>query len=136
MFRKRPPSVAKTDAPSTQQPSKRRFFRAAVSVPAQYQVIGRMGTRNATICDMSGGGVRIEVDEDIQPGAMIEVRFSLGNEAAKRRARGKTVLSFYDAAKRKFAHGIAFTGIEAADQEAIVQYITELQRERLKNRTV
>jgi c-di-GMP-binding flagellar brake protein YcgR len=42
--------------------------------------------------------------------------------------RGRVVLSFFDAGKQQFAHGIAFTQIAAADQSAIVEYIHELQQ--------
>jgi c-di-GMP-binding flagellar brake protein YcgR len=137
MFRKRPPSVAKSDvAPGASEPSKRQFFRASVALPTQYELVGRSGARTGTIKDMSGGGVRLVTEEDIQPGTVVEVRFTLGGDSAPRRARGRIVLSFFDASEKKYGHGVAFTGIDRGDQEAIVQYITELQRQKLRGRTV
>ncbi len=136
MFRKRPPSVAKASASSASaaQPSNRKFFRAAVAMPANYAVVGRTGSRVCTIRDISGGGLRLENEEDLPLGTPMDVRFVLGAKQVACRARGRIVLSFFNAAERRYAHGIAFTGIEAADREAIVAYITELQREKLRGR--
>ena len=42
--------------------------------------------------------------------------------------RGRVVLSFYDNARKRYAHGLAFTQISEPDQKKIVEYIHELQQ--------
>ena len=41
---------------------------------------------------------------------------------------GRVVLSFFDASRQQYAHGVAFTQIAAPDQSEIVEFIHELQQ--------
>jgi c-di-GMP-binding flagellar brake protein YcgR len=44
-------------------------------------------------------------------------------------AKGRIVLSFYNAEDKRFLHGIAFTQIDPRDQEEIIRYVaSEVQR--------
>ncbi len=44
-------------------------------------------------------------------------------------AKGRIVLSFYNAEDKRFLHGIAFTQIDPRDQEEIVKYVAaEVER--------
>jgi len=48
-------------------------------------------------------------------------------------AKGRIVLSFYNAEDKRFLHGIAFTQIDPRDQEEIVRYVAaEVQRMTLE----
>lgn len=78
--------------------------------------------------DLSGGGLRVITKNDLSAGQSVTLRFTLPESGHEMMVRGRVVLSFFDAGKQQFAHGVAFTQIAAADQSAIVEYIHELQQ--------
>ncbi len=78
--------------------------------------------------DLSGGGMRVVTKNDLTPGQNVTLRFALPESGHEMMVRGRVVLSFFDAGKQQFAHGIAFTQIAAADQSAIVEHIHDLQQ--------
>lgn len=129
MFRKRPPAVASSSnnagKPIT---AKRRFFRAPVELDVQYEIEGRNGWRSSRIVDLGEGGVRLESDEDIAAGTAVHMKFEVGGTPVA--AAGRVAMSFFDGAKKRFGHGVAFTSIEPAQREAIVRRVTELQQGR------
>ncbi|GAC1541119.1 MAG: hypothetical protein NVS2B17_18150 [Candidatus Velthaea sp.] len=126
MFRKRPPAVSSssqtTDGPITE---KRRYFRASVDIGAEYTVEHR-GARTGRIDDLSAGGVRLETDEDIAAGTILRLAFPAGKVAMN--PTGRVVMSFFDGGRKRFLHGVAFTAIDPAQQEAIVALVAELQQ--------
>lgn len=109
-------------------PQQRRFFRAAVDFPVTVIVPGGELVMYGNAVDLSGGGVRVITKNDLSAGQNVTLRFTLPDSAHEMMVRGRVVLSFFDAGKQQFAHGIAFTQIAAADQSAIVEYIHELQQ--------
>ncbi len=78
--------------------------------------------------DLSGGGVRVITKNDLSAGQNVTLRFTLADSGHEMMIRGRIVLSFFDAGRQQFAHGVAFTQIAAADQSAIVEYIHDLQQ--------
>jgi c-di-GMP-binding flagellar brake protein YcgR len=124
MFGKGPPSVSsgKDTSPETAQ---RRFARADVDLAASYTTAGALGEREARIGDLSVGGVRLVSDEDVASGSPIELRFALAERPI--RAQGRVVLSYFDAGAKRFNHGVAFTAIEPAAQEAIAALVASGQ---------
>ncbi len=78
--------------------------------------------------DLSGAGIRIGTKSTLDRGQAVELRFRLPDGSAELHAHGSIVLSFFEGASGMFQHGIAFTRISAADREAIVHYIHEVQR--------
>ena len=78
--------------------------------------------------DLSGGGLRVTTKNDLSAGQNVTLRFTLPEDEREMMIRGRVVLSFFDAGKQQFAHGVAFTQIAAADQSAIVDFIHELQQ--------
>lgn len=78
--------------------------------------------------DLSGGGLRVIAKNDLSAGQNVTLRFTLPESGHEMMVRGRVVLSFFDAGKQQFAHGVAFTQIAAADQSAIVEHIHELQQ--------
>ena len=57
------------------------------------------------------------------------MRFPLPEGSREVVARGRIVLSFYNAESKQYFHGIAFTHIDPRDQESIIQYVaSEVQR--------
>jgi len=114
----------------------REFYRAAVDFPAsvftgeddrkeQGPIAGRAH-------DLSGAGIRISINRSLARGQMLEVRFRIPTGKSEVVARGVVALSFFEGSSNQYHHGIAFTKISAADQDAIVHYIHELQRRELK----
>jgi c-di-GMP-binding flagellar brake protein YcgR len=113
---------------SSGSPQQRRFFRAAVDFPVTVIVPGGELVMYGSAVDLSGGGVRVVTKNDLSAGQNVTLRFTLPESGREMMVRGRVVLSFFDAGKQQFAHGVAFTQIAASDQSAIVEYIHELQQ--------
>jgi c-di-GMP-binding flagellar brake protein YcgR len=109
-------------------PHQRRFFRASVDFPVTVIVPGEELVMYGTAVDLSGGGVRVITKTDLSPGQNVTLRFSLADTGTEMMIRARVVLSFFDAGKQQFAHGMAFTQIAQSDQGTIVEYIHELQQ--------
>lgn len=109
-------------------PQQRRFFRASVDFPVTVIVPGGELVMYGNAVDLSGGGVRVVTKSDLSPGQNVTLRFTLPESDREMMIRARVVLSFFDAGKQQFAHGVAFTQIAQADQTAIVDYIHELQQ--------
>lgn len=109
-------------------PQQRRFFRAPVDFPVTVIVPGAELVMYGSAVDLSGGGLRVITKNDLSAGLNVTMRFTLPDSGHEMMVRGRVVLSFFDAGKQQFAHGVAFTQIAAADQSAIVEYIHELQQ--------
>jgi c-di-GMP-binding flagellar brake protein YcgR len=56
-------------------------------------------------------------------GTAITLHFDLGDLAIT--ASGVIALSFFDGGRQRFLHGVAFSAIDPAHQEAIVRHVTE-----------
>ncbi len=109
-------------------PQQRRFFRATVDFPVTVIVPGGELVMYGSAVDLSGGGLRVITKNDLSAGQNVTLRFTLPDGGREMMVRGRVVLSFFDAGKQQFAHGVAFTQIAAADQNALVEYIHELQQ--------
>jgi Tfp pilus assembly protein PilZ len=98
-------------------------FPATVIIPGgELVLIGR-------VLDLSGGGLRVATASDISPGQAVVLRFSLPGSENEMLVRGKVVLSFYDASRREYEHGVAFTQYAQPDQDAIIACVHELQKQ-------
>ncbi len=117
-----------TEQPVGSGPQQRRFFRAAVDFPVAVTVAGDDAVLDGGVVDLSGGGMRVITKNDLSAGQNITLRFSLPENEREMMVRGRVVLSFFDASRQQFAHGIAFTQIAAPDQSEIVEFIHELQQ--------
>lgn len=117
-----------TEQPAGSGPQQRRFFRAAVDFPVAVTVAGEDAVLEGGVVDLSGGGMRVITKSDLSAGQNITLRFRLPENEREMMVRGRVVLSFFDASRQQFAHGIAFTQIAAPDQSEIVEFIHELQQ--------
>ena len=79
--------------------------------------------RTGQAVDLGGGGMRLAADEDLAQGTYLLLRFRLPDSAQDILARGRIVLSFFNAESKRYYHGIAFTQIDPNDQIAIVRFI-------------
>ncbi|MDQ2909349.1 MAG: PilZ domain-containing protein [Candidatus Eremiobacteraeota bacterium] len=108
---------------------RRRYVRVAVGIPVSYTREGEEAAKSGQISDLGGGGVRLASDEDLPLGSVMLLRFALPDVGRELVARGRIVLSFYNAEDKRFFHGIAFTQIDPRDQEEIIRYVSaEVQR--------
>jgi c-di-GMP-binding flagellar brake protein YcgR len=103
----------------------RRYFRASVDFPVTIIVPGEELVLSGQAVDLSRGGMRITTMTDLPAGQPIVVRFSLDPNAREILVRAKIALTFYDAASKRYAHGIAFTQYSTQDHDAIAAFIAE-----------
>jgi c-di-GMP-binding flagellar brake protein YcgR len=110
-------------------PYRRRYVRVAVATTITYTRDGEGETKSGHSSDLGGGGIRVSTDEDLPLGAVLLLRFRVPNGDREMVARGRIVLSFYNAENKQFFHGVAFTQIDPKDQDEIVRYVAdEVQR--------
>ncbi len=108
---------------------RRRYVRVAVEMPVTYTGNEKDPAKTGHISDLGGGGVRLATDEDLALGSVLLLRFAMPDVGRELVARGRIVLSFYNAEDKRFFHGIAFTQIDPRDQEEIIRYVSaEVQR--------
>ncbi len=108
---------------------RRRYVRVPVVLDVTYVRDGADEVKAGQLADLGGGGVRLASDEDLPLGAVLLLRFELPTASRELVARGRIVLSFYDAEAQRFFHGIAFTQIDPRDQDTIVAHVNaEVQR--------
>jgi c-di-GMP-binding flagellar brake protein YcgR len=117
-------------------PYRRRYVRVAVDFPVTYAREGRDDSKSGRSADLGGGGVRVSTDEDLPLGAVLVLRFKVPSADREIIAKGRIVLSFYNAEEQRFFHGISFTHIDPRDQDEIVRYVAgEVQRLALEGET-
>jgi len=125
-------SVQKRSSVNTEEEGakQRQFYRAPVDFTVSVVVGGDEQPLNADARDLSGGGMQIATERNLSRGDQLQLRFRLPNGKNELLAHGVVVLSFFEGTANRYHHGIAFTRIGPSDQDAIVQYIHELARER------
>jgi c-di-GMP-binding flagellar brake protein YcgR len=110
-------------------PYRRRYVRVAVEMTVEYSRDGQSEKKTGYSSDLGGGGIRLATDEDLPLGAVLTLHFPLPSVGRELVAKGRIVLSFFNAEEKRFLHGIAFTQIDPRDQEEIVKYVSsEVQR--------
>lgn len=118
---------------SSQRSHVRRYLRAPVSMRVAYTLDGEAAANHSHSSDLGGGGLRLATQEDLALGTVLLLRFTLPGAARETVARGRIVLSFYNADSAQFHHGIAFTQIDPRDQETIIQFVAaEIDRNEAK----
>jgi c-di-GMP-binding flagellar brake protein YcgR len=110
-------------------PYRRRYVRVAVDSPVSYVREGSEQAKQGHSSDLGGGGIRLATAEDLPLGSVLTLRFKIPGGDQEVVARGRIVLSFFNADDKQFFHGIAFTQIDPRDQDAIIRYVAdEVQR--------
>ena len=105
----------------------RRFFRANVDFPVTVIVPGHELILGGKALDLSRGGMRVSTNTDLPAGQPIMLRFELPNGSRELLVRAKIVLSFFDAASKTYAHGIAFTQYTTHDHDQIANFVTSAE---------
>jgi c-di-GMP-binding flagellar brake protein YcgR len=123
--RKLPPSVSRTLTTERRTPSvERRYLRAAVNLAAQYTIEGNVGWSQCMIDDLGGGGVRLLTEEDLAAGTTIALRFVVDGTPIVSTAR--VVMSLFDKSRDRYIHGAAFTAIQPAHRQTILNRVFAL----------
>lgn len=71
--------------------------------------------------------MRLATTTDLPTGQSTVLRFRLPNAEHELLVRARIVLSFFDAAKKVYAHGIAFTQYTAQDHDLIAEFVNSVQ---------
>jgi hypothetical protein len=103
----------------------RRFYRADVDFPVTIIVPGHELVLSGDAVDLSKGGLRVTTTTDLPAGQPIVLRFTLPNSDREMLVRAKIALSFFDAAAKRYAHGVAFTQYAASDHDRISAFVAE-----------
>lgn len=104
-------------------PYLRRYVRVQVSMPVSYTRNGDAQPKAGFASDIGGGGMRLSTEEDLPLGSVLLIRFTIPNVERESVVRGRIVLSFFDAKKQRFFHGIAFTQIDPRDRDEIIGFV-------------
>ncbi len=118
-----------------QNPARRHFARARVDFPVSYSIVGQEGLHDARVVDLSGGGLRITDATELEHGTNIALQFNLPKTGREIAAVARIVLTFFDGAAKRYAHGAAFTQIAQDDQTAIDHYVHDVARSKLHGLT-
>jgi cystathionine beta-lyase family protein involved in aluminum resistance len=103
--------------------SRRQFRRATVDFPMTVIVPGGELVLTGSALDLSAGGMRVATATDLPAGQSIVMRFVIPKSDREALVLGRVVLSYFDAATKRYTHGIAFTRIAPEDQEHIAKLV-------------
>lgn len=89
--------------------------------------------RETITSDLSGGGMRLLLNEKLEPGTYLECQLFTGTDR-NIRFFGKVVRFEYTGSggKYRYAAGIAYADIDEKEREEVIKYIFEEQRKLLK----
>ncbi|MDI9499722.1 MAG: PilZ domain-containing protein [Acetivibrionales bacterium] len=126
---------------SIEKIQRRSFFRLDCYLDVKYRVLRSLKDRNNSeipfrktiTSDMSGGGIRILLDERLEPGTYVECEL-FGENNQKIRFFGKIVRfeRTGDAGRYRYATGVAYVDIDEKEREAVIKYIFREQRKLLR----
>jgi c-di-GMP-binding flagellar brake protein YcgR len=115
---------------------RRRFVRVPIVCNIEYFIEGNSASLKplkALMIDLSGGGMRIKVSEDIKYGNKIITHIPLGNE--KLILKGEVVRIEKDEDKKKNLCGVSFEDLDDRKREKLIRFIFQIMREQMKNRS-
>lgn len=133
-------------------PNKRTAFRAEVDFNVYYELVGRPGERRAMANDLSSGGLRLMLDEDLIREQEVLLHFTLPGEFlehfkehkevsedtpfgprtkripkpprkfSEMHVRAKSLVVFFNLPRTKFIHGMQFVDISEATMDEIERF--------------
>lgn len=107
-------------------PSRRQFARIAVDFPATFAIGHPPDWENCSVVNLGGGGLRIQTRYQIAATvSTISIRFAF--EGLPVVAKAKVVDSTFDRTSESYFSSAAFTSIDPAHQQRIVQRVVELR---------
>lgn len=110
---------------------RRKYIRLGASVKIKYTILSSGSTSLETYSkDLSLGGIRIEIREQIQPKTMLELEMMLPNEEEWLKTKGEVVWQEQVIKKGKVLSetGIKFLEMDIKDRIKLNQYLLSLVR--------
>ena len=170
--KKRPAASSADTATATREPgsgggpgNKRSAFRAEVEFSIYYELVGRPGERRAMASDLSAGGLRVMLDEDLIRDQEVLLHFTLPSDflehfpewkevsedtpfgPRKKRVkkpprkfsemhvRGKAKATFFNLGRALFVHGMEFVDISEGTMDEIQRFAHYWQLNQLRIKT-
>jgi hypothetical protein len=145
--------------------NKRTAFRAEIEFPVYFEVVGRPGERRAMANDLSAGGLRILLDEDLIHDQELLLHFTLPSDfldffpewkevsedtpfgPRKKRVkkpprkfsemhvRAKSKITFFNLPRALFVHGMQFVDISEGTMDEIQRFAHYFQLNQLRIKT-
>lgn len=113
---------------------RRKFVRVPIVCDIEYFKEGSKATLKplkAIMIDLSGGGMRIKLSEDVKLGNKIMTHIPLGNE--KLILKGEVVRIEKDEEdKRKNICGVSFLNLDERKREKLIRFIFQIMRKQMK----
>jgi len=112
---------------------RRSFYRLKIKLPILFRLIdenesGSSGYIKAYTADISGGGMKLLTNENLQPGQQIECRISIGEEdLLDLNGLVVRVVPCVEG-NHKFEVGIKFVNIFESDRDRLIRFIFQQQR--------
>lgn len=119
---------------------RRQFFRFECILPIKYRVISSSNSQDSIEArfievitkDISGGGIRIRVKEELNLKELVECELILGGKKIEFSGEIVRKIQCKFEGKYKYELGVMMKEIADQDREAIIQYIFNAQRELRK----
>lgn len=105
---------------------RRKFVRLDARVRVKYRVLKKGRTQESFTKDLSGGGIRLSINEKLAVATPLALEIKIPGEARPILAEGRAVWSreVSDEGKTgRFDTGIAFTKIDSMNQGKILKYV-------------
>lgn len=145
--------------------NKRTAFRAEIEFPIYFEVVGRQGERRAMANDLSAGGLRVLLDEDLIHDQELLLHFTLPSDflehfpewkevsedtpfgPRKKRVkkpprkfsemhvRAKSKITFFNLPRALFVHGMQFVDISEGTMDEIQRFAHYFQLNQLRIKT-
>ena len=110
---------------------RRRYIRLDTRLKINYRILQQSPQSTPTeTLDISGGGIRISLNEPLKVGTLLELEILFPSEKKSVCCQGRLVwveeFSIYQGTKeerRELEGGVEFTTISPEDQDRIIQYV-------------
>jgi c-di-GMP-binding flagellar brake protein YcgR len=113
--------------------SDRNYFRLAVNIPLQIDIVDVPVPLQGTLVDISEGGCKITAKSMLLKG--VEIAFELPRKTKEPlKLRGRVCHIDFKPMTKTFDYGIQYIGLRPADSDAIYQFVVEEQRRKLQTR--
>ena len=129
---------SKSGSKKIKPPDQRSHFRLVCFIPASIKSVIKTSSgqiipgepHNITICNISGGGVRILTDHFLEIGDRVLVTFKLNDDILI--LTGEVRVKFSDPGSvYRYQYGVMFTGLSVKDQDIIYKYLFQEQTFRV-----
>jgi len=117
-----------------QNPERRRYIRVGTSMLVSYIVLDKhKEKKKLTSKDISGGGIKLFIKEQLKPGTLLEVILELLKENKKIILEARVVWINPSCAGKKHFYevGLEFINIDFAQRTRLSNYVQYLNREEL-----